>query len=96
MCHLITIPAFPILHTASFTSKILFGWSFKEASSLDCVKSSNKPMLFIHGSDDTYVPTEMVYKLYNAKAEPNEIYISQGSAHADSYHDNPYIYTLKV
>ncbi len=57
------LPAFPILHTASFTSKILFGWSFNEASSLDCVKSSNKPMLFIHGSDDTYVPTEMVYKL---------------------------------
>ena len=53
-------------------------------------------MMFIHGGNDTYVPTEMVYPLYEAKAEPKEIYISKGSAHAISYQDNPAAYTQRV
>ncbi len=90
------LPPFPILYTASFASKMVYGWSFKEASALECVKTSNKPILFIHGDNDTYVPTEMVYPLYNAKTEPKDIFLSPGSAHGDSYRDNPTLYTSKV
>lgn len=90
------LPPFPLLYTASIASKMIYGWGFREASSIECVKASNKPILFIHGDNDTYVPTEMVYPLYEAKTEPKDIYLSPGSAHADSYRDNPAAYTLKV
>lgn len=90
------LPAFPLLYTTSTTNKVWHGWNFTEASSLNQVKKCHKPMLFIHGDNDTYVPTAMVYELYNAKAEPKEIYISKGSAHAKSYKDNPELYTTKV
>lgn len=90
------LPAFPLLHVTSFVNKVWHGWSFSEASSLNQVEKSSKPMLFIHGDNDTYVPTAMVYELYKTKAEPKEIYISKGSAHAKSYHDHPEQYTAAV
>ena len=90
------LPAFPLLYTTSALNKLLNGWSLTEASALHQIQRCSKPMLFIHGDNDTYVPTPMVYELYNAKAEPKGIYISKGSAHAKSYADNPELYTKAV
>lgn len=90
------LPAFPLLNITSGLCDLTLGWSFGEASSLEQVKKCQLPMMFIHGGNDTYVPTEMVYPLYEAKAEPKEIYISKGSAHAVSYQDNPAAYTQRV
>ena len=53
-------------------------------------------MLFIHGDKDTYVPTWMVYPLYEAKPEPKELWIVPGAAHALSYKENKQEYTDKV
>ena len=43
-----------------------------------------------------YVPTWMVYPLYEAKPEPKELWIVPGSAHAMSYKDYPQEYTEHV
>jgi fermentation-respiration switch protein FrsA (DUF1100 family) len=53
-------------------------------------------MLFIHGDADTYVPTDMVYTLYEAKQGNKELWIVPGVGHATSYHDYPEEYTIKV
>ena len=53
-------------------------------------------MLFIHGDQDAYVLTEMVYDLYKAKPEPKQLWIVPGAAHAVSYKENPKAYTEKV
>ncbi len=53
-------------------------------------------MLFIHGDKDTYVPTWMVYPLYEAKPEPKELWIVPGAAHAVSYQENKQEYTDRV
>lgn len=90
------LPQFPIMYVASALCKLQYGWSFKEASSLNQVKKSHLPMLFIHGDADTYVPTWMVYPLYEAKPEPKELWIVPGAAHAVSYRDNREAYTEKV
>lgn len=42
-------------------------------------------MLFIHGDSDTFVPTEMVRRLYEAKAGKKQLWISEGAEHAQSY-----------
>lgn len=79
---------FPVMYTASVLCKIENGWTFGEASPITQVAKCRKPMLFIHGGNDDFVPTQMVYPLYNAKPAPKYIRVFPGSAHARSYHDH--------
>ncbi len=90
------LPAFPLLYTTSALCKVQYGWSFTDASPLRQVGKCRKPMLFIHGSADTFVPTAMVYTLYKAKTQPKELWIAEGSEHANSYLDHHVEYTEKV
>lgn len=91
------LPAFPILHIASRLCEAKYGWNFREASALDQVAKCRLPMLFIHGSADTFVPTWMVYPLYEAKpGDDKELWIVPGATHAMSYRDYPQEYTLRV
>lgn len=53
-------------------------------------------MLFIHGDADGYVPTRMVYPLYEAKPGEKELWVVPGAAHAVSYRDNREEYTRRV
>lgn len=90
------LPAFPLLHTASWLCRQEYGWDFSEASALNQVRKCTLPMLFIHGDADTYVPTWMVYSLYEAKPQPKELWIVPGATHAMSYKDYPQEYTGHV
>lgn len=90
------LPEFPLMYTTSWLCRAKYGWNFREASSVEQVKKCNLPMLFIHGDADTYVPTRMVYPLYEAKSEPKELWIVPGATHAMSYRDHPQKYTERV
>ena len=86
------LPEFPLMYVTSALCKIKFGWSFGEASPLEQVKKCRKPMLFIHGGKDSYVPTRMVYPLYDAKPVPKELIVFRNTKHARSYSDYPLEY----
>lgn len=90
------LPTFPLMHSTSLLCNIKYNWTFQEASALNQVKKCHLPMLFIHGDADTYVPTWMVYPLYEAKPAPKELWIVHGAEHAKSYKQNPAIYLSKV
>ncbi len=90
------LPAFPLLHAASGLCKLRFGWSFREASALQQVARCTLPMMFIHGAADDYVPTDMVYPLYEAHRGPKELWVVPDAAHAVSYRDNPEEYSHRV
>lgn len=90
------LPAFPLMYTTSWLCDRKYGWNFKEASSLNQVAKSELPMLFIHGDKDTYVPTWMVYPLYETKPAPKELWIVLGASHAVAYKENKEEYTQKV
>ena len=53
-------------------------------------------MLFIHGDKDLFVPTEMVYKLYDACTSEKELFVVPGADHAKSYHVDKEGYEAKV
>lgn len=91
-----SLPAFPLMHISSAICGFRYGWNFKEASPLESVKRSSLPMLFIHGEKDDFVPTWMVYPLYEAKPEPKALWIAPGSDHAKSYQDHPKEYTEHI
>lgn len=90
------LPEFPLMYTTSLLCQLKHGWDFKEASALKQVARCDLPMLFIHGDADTYVPTWMVYKLYEAKPEPKELWIVPKASHAKSYKDNTKEYVAKI
>ncbi len=87
---------FPLMYTSSWLCGLKNGWTFQEASALEQVKKCHLPMLFIHGDKDDYVPTWMVYELYEAKPEPKELWVVPGADHARSYLLNREEYTEKV
>ncbi len=90
------LPAFPLLHLTDFATRLRYGWSFHEASPLEQVKKCTLPMLFIHGTEDTFVPTWMGDSLYVAKNGVKEQWHVEGATHADSYYKYPEEYTCKV
>ena len=83
------IPASLVLPTATLLSKKRVGYSFKEASTIEQVKKSKTPTLFIHGDRDNFVPTYMVYDLYNACSADKDLLIVEGAGHAQSYLVDP-------
>jgi len=79
------LPEFPLMYATSLLCRLRCGWSFGEASALGEVGRCRHPMLFIHGAEDRFVPTEMVHRLYAAKPSRKELWIAAGAAHARSY-----------
>lgn len=91
------LPAFPVLYVANLVCRVRYGWSFREASSLRQVAKCEKPMLFIHGDSDDYVPTADIYENYAAKTKGvREMWIAADTDHATAYMNHPQEYTEKV
>lgn len=90
------LPAFPLIPVTSLVTKIRSDYWFGEADTVAQVKNNNVPMLFIHGEKDTFVPTEMVYDVYEANPSPKELYIAPNADHAESYEQNKEDYKKKV
>lgn len=66
------LPEFPIMHVSSLVSSVKVGYDFSEASAVEQVKKCKKPMLFIHGSEDDFVPFSMLEEVYEAKPGNNK------------------------
>lgn len=79
------LPSFPIMNVASGICKSKAGYSFKEASALNQVKSSRVPILFIHGDADDFVPYEMGERLYNACSSEKDFFVAKNAGHAQAY-----------
>ena len=91
------LPPFPVLNSASIVCKRKYGWSFKEASSVAQLAKCERPMLFIHGDKDDFVPFEHLQKNYDAKVKGyKEMWVAPGSEHAMAYKDHPAEYTQHV
>lgn len=90
------LPSFPLMNIASRLCRLRYGWDFKEASALRQVERCKKPMFFIHGSADKFVPTRMVYELYRAKPAPKKLWVVPESGHAKSFHDYKKEYTQHI
>ena len=59
---------------------------------MDQVAKSKVPVLFIHGSEDNFVHTEMVYELYEACTAPKDILVVEGAGHGEAYRMDPELY----
>ena len=84
------------MKVVSGISKLRAGYFYAEASPLKQVAKSKTPTFLIHGDADTFVPTKMVYPLYEALKVPKALWVTSGSKHVQSFHDHPQAYRDKI
>ncbi len=53
--------------------------------SLSKIRSLRVPVLFLHGSADSVVPSEMSQRLYDAASEPKQLFVISGADHVRIY-----------
>ena len=58
----------------------------KEYSTIDAMGHCRVPVLFVHGTDDTFVPISMTYENYQACTAPKQLLIVPGAGHGLSYY----------
>lgn len=72
------------------------GFSLYAVSPIKAISNIKTPIMFIHGSNDTFIPASMSLDLYLEKRGPKSIYIAPGAEHAMSYITDKVEYTQKV
>lgn len=81
------IPTVVSIPVTSLVTKARAGYFLGQADTLQALKKSKLPTLFIHGTDDHFVPTAMVKELYAAHRGNNDkdqLFMVKGADHADS------------
>jgi len=61
----------------------------KDYSCTAAMAKCKVPVLFIHGTDDNFVPIEMTYENYKACIAPKRLLVVPGAGHEMSYFTNP-------
>lgn len=82
------LPAFPVIPAADKINRKLAGYGMDECNAKREVAKAKIPILFIHGSKDTFVPVSMCHELYDCCASPKKKLIVEGAAHGESYFKN--------
>lgn len=90
------MPNFPILHICDLYCRLFCGYRFRDASPEDAVRHAKKPILFIHGACDDYVPTFMQDILYDACVSEKEKLVVPDAVHARSYYTHRELYQKAI
>ncbi len=80
------LPAFPAIQGADLLNKKFAGYGMDECNARNEVQKAEVPILFIHGSADTFVPCSMCDEIYDNCRSPKRKLIVEGAAHAESYY----------
>ena len=80
------LPAFPVMNISNFLNKRFAGYGLDECNAAREVKKAKVPILFIHGSGDTFVPYSMCETMYENCASSKKKLIIEGAAHAECYY----------
>ena len=85
--HLSSTPLRQLVTDLSFRRKLHQGLG--SYSTLTALKGAAIPVLFIHGTEDRFVPIQMTYDNYLACTAPRRLVVVPGAAHAMSYVQEP-------
>jgi fermentation-respiration switch protein FrsA (DUF1100 family) len=81
-----------------FMIKIMYGVDFTEVKPVEYVpKIAPRPILFIHGEKDDFVPLEHARRLYEASQNPADaLWIVPGAEHVKGYITSPEEYINRI
>ncbi len=90
------LPSFPVMQIGNAFIKLRWGFSLFDVDATKAMERTSVPVLFCHGDADTFVPTKMIYKVYNAKKDNKTMKLYKDSIHARSLIDHPEEYANNV
>ena len=74
-----------------------YGYRFAAVRPIDVVaRISPRPLLFIHGMNDSLIPVEHTLRLYEAAGEPKELWLVDGARHVGAYFHDRTAYVRRV
>jgi len=86
------LPRFPFLYAANTISKYALKWDFRKCAPIEAVARSVTPTFFVHGMNDTFVPFEMLEKVYEACSAEKEMLEIPDAEHDMSCMLHPELY----
>ena len=92
----ILIPRYLTLHIASIMSRIIQGYGFKEADAVKQLQKNTRPILFIHGDADKFVPVCSAHEAYHTAHGKKQLLTVKGADHILSYLKKTAIYEKTV
>ena len=90
------LPAFPILTTVDLILRVFNGYGLNDINVVKSVSSIRIPVLFIHGTADTFVPYRMMSELKNACKSEHRAFTVEGAGHGMCYRKNTIGYQKAV
>lgn len=90
------VPSVPFFRWVHNRIRKKAGFSFEQVSPIRSVRESHLPVMFIHGTNDTYVPTRMSQEMYDVKPGPKRLVLIDGAIHANAYHIGPLKYRQEI
>lgn len=90
------IPMFPFFSTVNLIIMMKAKFSMKNVNPLKAMQDKDIPIMFIHGSNDNFVPTYMSEEMYKAKKGAKRLLIIEGAVHGNAYGTNKELYEREV
>lgn len=86
-----------VVSLANLFCRLFARYDLGDSDAIGNINKSKNPILFIHGSADTYVPTQMGQSMHDAcEAVEKDILIVEGAGHVFSFYTAPEAYKSKV
>ncbi len=79
------IPVHPILDIADLFSNVFADFGFKDYSTITALQSNHRPVLFVHGEKDDFVPVRFTVENYAACTAPKQLITVPEAGHGTSY-----------
>lgn len=86
------LPAFPLIPLADLLNRKLAGYGMDECNAARETAKIKVPLLVVHGSADTFVPTDMCHEIYDQCITKKKLLIVEGASHAESYYKDTKAY----
>lgn len=82
------IPKFPLMNLTNILCKMFAGYGFSEYTTLDAMKTTKTPTLFVSGKKDTFVPIYMTQENFDKCSAPKKIFWVDEAGHASSFFED--------
>lgn len=90
------LPKYPLVPAVALTASLKAHYNVFEASTIAALHHNTRPILFVHGGADKFVPTWMAYKEYAATTAQKKLWIVPQAGHARSLNTDPAKYRRVV
>lgn len=90
------LPKYPFLPAVSAINRRRLGFNLNDVSSVTQLAKNKRPIFFIHGEKDVFVPASMLKANYDATQGPKEKWIVPDATHAESFWVDPEAYRERV